>query len=233
MKGQEKQMNKTVYIYTLSDPRDGRVRYVGATSQRLKKRLSNHKADAKSRNSAPVHKWINSLLDEGLEPIMDIVDSGDTDIWEAKEKYWIQRCKDTGCDLLNQTDGGVHCVYDEEYRRKISGKNHPMYGLRGEKHPMYRRGDERRGQKNPMYGRRLFSERNGKSRRIAQYTRDGLFIRYWNAMMDVSRELQIDHSHITKCCKGKQKSAGGYIWRYADDPIPQTEQPRLFQDEDK
>ena len=27
--------------------------------------------------------------------------------------------------------------------------------------------------------------------------------------------MLIHHSDITKCCKGKQKTAGGYIWKYA------------------
>ena len=33
--------------------------------------------------------------------------------------------------------------------------------------------------------------------------------------MEAERVTGIDHSHIPTCCKGKYKSAGGYIWRYA------------------
>jgi len=176
-------MNETVYIYTLSDPRDGRVRYVGAT-RNPKKRLCTHKANAKRCNSAPVQKWINLLLDEGLEPIMNIVDSGNDDTWSDKEKYWIQQHNDDGCDLTNYVEGG-------------------------------------KGQ-----GRL-------PKRQVSQYTKEGKFIHNWDGARIAGRELEIDHSHITKCCKYKMKSVGGYIWRYADDPISQTEQPRLFQDEDK
>ena len=31
---------------------------------------------------------------------------------------------------------------------------------------------------------------------------------------EAERVTGIDHSHISKCCKGKYKSAGGYVWKY-------------------
>lgn len=31
---------------------------------------------------------------------------------------------------------------------------------------------------------------------------------------EAGRQLGIDQSHITKCCRGKQKTAGGYHWQY-------------------
>ena len=31
---------------------------------------------------------------------------------------------------------------------------------------------------------------------------------------EAERATGIDHSHISKCCNGKRKYAGGYIWRY-------------------
>ena len=32
--------------------------------------------------------------------------------------------------------------------------------------------------------------------------------------IEAERVTGINHSHISKCCNGKLKSAGGYIWRY-------------------
>lgn len=52
------------------------------------------------------------------------------------------------------------------------------------------------------------------SKPIIQFSKDGEFIRKWNSVMDAQRELGIDNSSIIRCCKGKQKTAGGYIWRY-------------------
>lgn len=33
---------------------------------------------------------------------------------------------------------------------------------------------------------------------------------------EAGKQLGIDQSHITKCCKGKQKTAGGYHWQYVN-----------------
>lgn len=52
------------------------------------------------------------------------------------------------------------------------------------------------------------------SKPIIQFSKDGEFIRKWNSAMDVQRELGIYQTNISKCCKGKYKTVGGYIWRY-------------------
>ena len=36
---------------------------------------------------------------------------------------------------------------------------------------------------------------------------------------EAGKTLSIDSSSITKCCKGKRETAGGYVWRYADEQI--------------
>ena len=54
---------------------------------------------------------------------------------------------------------------------------------------------------------------------ILQFSLDGKLIRKWNSTREVEKELNIAHSQITACCKKRKnyKSAGGFIWRYADD----------------
>jgi hypothetical protein len=32
--------------------------------------------------------------------------------------------------------------------------------------------------------------------------------------MEVERKTKIGNSKISQCCNGKQKTAGGYIWKY-------------------
>ena len=33
-------------------------------------------------------------------------------------------------------------------------------------------------------------------------------------MTDAARVYNISHSCISDCCRGKQKTAGGFIWKY-------------------
>ena len=54
------------------------------------------------------------------------------------------------------------------------------------------------------------------SRKILQYSKSGEFIREWQGALEVERVLGIDNSHINACCRGKRKSAGGFIWKYKE-----------------
>lgn len=41
-------------------------------------------------------------------------------------------------------------------------------------------------------------------------------IREWECAADAWRELRINVSHISECCNGNRKSAGGFKWKFAD-----------------
>ena len=41
------------------------------------------------------------------------------------------------------------------------------------------------------------------------------FIRQWNSATEVKRELGFNQDSISKCCSGKLKTVGGYLWRFA------------------
>jgi len=53
-----------------------------------------------------------------------------------------------------------------------------------------------------------------KSISVSQYTLDMEFVGEYSSTMDAERQTGVDHSHISACCKGKLKTAGGYIWKY-------------------
>lgn len=80
------------------------------------------------------------------------------------------------------------------------------------------------GNNNPNFGKHLSKETKEKlskanmgkgSKSILQYTKDNEFIKEWIGAREAARILGIDSSSITKCCKGKIKSIGGFIWKYA------------------
>ena len=51
-------------------------------------------------------------------------------------------------------------------------------------------------------------------KQVKQYDLQGNFIKKWNSLAEAERKLKIDHRNISACCLKKQKSAGGYIWKY-------------------
>ena len=85
------------------------------------------------------------------------------------------------------------------------------------------------GEKNHMFGKKKSKEtieklrlwniehpNSGqfKSKKIAQYNLENNLIKVWNTMGEIKRELGISHCMISDCCRGKQKTSGGYIWKY-------------------
>lgn len=51
---------------------------------------------------------------------------------------------------------------------------------------------------------------------ILQYTLDGEFVREWSSMQEIKRQLGFAPGNICRCCKGKYKSAYGFIWKYKE-----------------
>lgn len=58
-----------------------------------------------------------------------------------------------------------------------------------------------------------------RSKKIAQYDLNGNFIRMWDCMSDAARAYNISHTCISDCCRDRQKTAGGFIWRYFNEEV--------------
>lgn len=98
-------MSSRWFGYTLSDPRDGAVRYVG-TTQDCKKRLRIHIHDGRRVGPMPVNKWVSELLAAGHRPTMTIVETIDGPWQEGHantvEARWIAHHLALGAALLNR-----------------------------------------------------------------------------------------------------------------------------------
>lgn len=56
-----------------------------------------------------------------------------------------------------------------------------------------------------------------KRRRVYQYNKNGKLIKIWDSIAEASSALKLKSPNIINCCKGKQKTCGGYIWKYEDE----------------
>lgn len=95
-------MRDTTFIYTLSCPISGDIRYVGKSNS-PKGRYSKHKQ--MSDNNKSKNLWINSLIIVGLKPTLAILDEVKISEWKDKEKFYITKFKELGCELFNVTNG--------------------------------------------------------------------------------------------------------------------------------
>ena len=53
-----------------------------------------------------------------------------------------------------------------------------------------------------------------KKKPVNQYDIEGHIIKKWNSVKDASETLKINPSNICYVCKGKRKTAGGFVWKY-------------------
>lgn len=90
---------------------------------------------------------------------------------------------------------------NELTKEKLSGKNSNNYGKPRSEEIKKKISESQKGGKNPK-AKGVFCYELNKS---------------WNTSAEASRELNIDSSNITKCCKGKCKSVKGYHFCYLEE----------------
>ena len=54
-------------------------------------------------------------------------------------------------------------------------------------------------------------------KKVGQYDLNNNFIREYSSTCEASRLNAFNQSNISACCRGKRKTASGYIWRYLDE----------------
>ena len=108
------------------------------------------------------------------------------------------------------SDAKKGIILSEETKRKISESN--------------------KGEKNHMYGKHHTDEakkkisdanKNGKwSKIVIQIDiSTNEVIAEFQSTREIERQFGFLHSNISKCCNGKQKTCGGYIWKYKEESV--------------
>lgn len=110
-----------VEIYSLTDPRNMQVCYIGKANDSVK-RLKSHLRDAR-RRFTPVYAWINELSDLGLSPTLTVLASVSPAIWPETEIAEILKAKEINPFLLNVAKGGNEPGCSTQTRAKNGRKN--------------------------------------------------------------------------------------------------------------
>lgn len=55
------------------------------------------------------------------------------------------------------------------------------------------------------------------SRAVFQYDKEGNLIQEFGGVLEASRKTEINHRYISATCRGEQKTAGGFVWKYKFD----------------
>lgn len=203
-------MNKMVYIYSLKDPRDYQIKYIGKAldiDKRYKQHIENY-TNQKSLKSS----WVLSLLQYGLQPILEIVEICNESKWQEREQYWIKYYKELGFDLKNMTNGGdgnTGLKMSDTSKEKIRWAN---LGKKSSKEKIAKISNWAKSNNKIQKNLKLGSKKSQIA--IIQKSKDGEIINQWDSLQQASDELGIERSNISHCLRGRIKTSGGYIWEY-------------------
>ncbi len=217
-----------IYIYTLKDPITHAIKYIGKTKVSLNKRLKGHIDECllktKPRKSYKIN-WIKNLLKQNLKPIIEELDTIESEDWEWLEQYWISQFKNWGFKLTNMTDGGEgnkNQIFSEETNIKRSKallgikfsqerKNNISKGLTGKTVSDITKEKLRNHNLGKKYN---FETKLKKSKSVIQLDLDNNIINEFYSINEASRILKCSKGSIQNCCVGRGKTCGGFKWKY-------------------
>lgn len=125
---------------------------------------------------------------------------------------------------------GTHLTEaQKQHLRDInSGENSPMYGRHLSEEVKIKISvantgrvatDEARVNMSNAHIGKNMGVNHSRARRVAQYGIDGVFIKVWDCISDIQRQLNISSTVISRVCKTENGTAGGYQFRYIDGEI--------------
>lgn len=190
--------------------------YIGITSQKPKKRWSGghgYKTSVLMDNAIKKYGWQNikhiilyqNLTKKEAEKIeMKLIKKYKTN--QRKYGYNIAnggKCIGMHSDLtkqkLSKAHKGKSLSYEtkEKIRKANSGKNNYLFGK-------------------PM--RKELKEKLLKAnyKPILMFDKKNNLIQQFKCIKDAETKLKINNSNISQCCRGKRKTAGGFIWKYKE-----------------
>jgi hypothetical protein len=196
-----------IFIYYLHKG-DNIPFYIGKT-RNLSKRLREHK-------------------NKKGECFIEVLEEVNIDEWVEKEKSYIKKYLDLGYILTNQNFGGGGSKtgtkkHSKESKLKISKSRKGKKLSQKTKDKIYT--EIRNNKISKSLKDRKFSKEHIKnlskakinkpsnaSKKIIQFDIGYNFIKEWNSITEAKKH--IIKGDIQSCVLGKQKTAGGFIWRY-------------------
>lgn len=205
--------------------------YIGQTIRPIEKRFEEHRNKRKGcvalYNAIKFHGWVNFEKDWYECPDEDL---------NFDEELLIQEMGTLSPDGYNLREGGGNRGKpSEESKRKMSEarrgktlsedhKKKMSEVMKGEKNHMYGKNhvidsiqkmrNAKCGEKNPNFEKT--GEKHHNSKRVYQYSLDGIFIDSFGSTREAERHLKKNGTGIRSCALGKNKTAYGFKWSYTE-----------------
>lgn len=203
-------------IYKATNKINGKL-YIGQTVRALDVRIAEHKR----HKNTPFDKAVQVYGADNFD--FEVIDTAETiDELNRKEKYWVNYYNAFGKNGYNACEGGGNTVgyhHTEESKKKMSvahkgkwdGQNNPFYGKKHNAETKAKMSASRAGRIITDEWRKHLSESSPYKVRVHNIETDEIF----NSIKEAADKYNIKPTHITRVCRGRRKSSGGYHWEYA------------------
>ena len=187
--GREKEVMFTVYQHR--NLKNGKS-YIGMTSQNPKKRWNNgwgYQNNSKMWNDIQNSDWNKDWKHNVIGQFEDKQEALNL------EEMFIRLFDSINEGYNTSTYGSGNYERTEEQKRKMS--------------------ESHIGKHFSEESKRKISQSMGVNG-ILQFSKEGELIAEYPSIAEAGRQTGCKNQSICDCCKGKRKSAGGYIWRYKE-----------------
>ncbi len=195
--------DKKLLVYVIKCELNNKF-YVGITND-LTKRWNKHVYDAKHNSPCVIHRAMRKY---GLEnfSITEIQQSSSKEELCKLEQFYIRELEThVSCGGYNETFGGEAPMLG----RKHSKKTRLLISKR-----MKGRSSPNKGKFASNETKQKISETHSKS--VLQINLEGITVATYRSITEASKAIGVAGTNITKVCRGKKKTAGGFRWQYSE-----------------
>lgn len=220
------------YVVYMHEHRESGKKYIGITGMKPEYRWNNGKGYSSGyfRNAIDKHGWdafrhellYTGLTKEGACKLeCELIAK-----YKTNDPEFGYNCS-TGGEM---TALGAHWTLGEETKRKMckpkseEHRKHISEARKGRQcKPLSE--DHKRKISEAEKGRKLTEEHKAKlsgannpnSKRVGMYDMNtGKLYAEWDCTCQAAKEMGISQQNISACCRGKRKTAGGWIWNYLE-----------------
>lgn len=119
---------------------------------------------------------------------------------------------------MSEAKKGKHRSYKQKRKQseamkgKYCGEKHPFYGKHHDDETRQKISEAKKGKVRTEETKDKIRLSLNKS--VLQYTKEGEFVAEYESALIAKEKTGINNGHIGACCRGKRKSAGGFIWKF-------------------
>lgn len=202
-------------IYKITNKINGKV-YIGQTVRSLNERICEHLRKKKSLVSKAIHKYgLDNFIIEQIDHAHSINELN------TKEQHWIDFYDCIAPNGYNQCEGGGNTFgyhHSEEAKQKMSighkgkkcGENNSFYGKTHSDETKKRFSELRKGRKLSDEWKKHIAE--SQCKKVLCVEKGEVF----DSIQNAADYYNLKPTHITRVCKGKRKTTGGFHWRYVE-----------------